>query len=119
MAHCDRCGREVSANNLILTEQKGKWFGICGACQGLMGLCHTCTHRHECSFSSSPSQTEPYIMQEIRQGNTVFRQRVKNPERVRETCQDGCVCFDKEFGCLRQINQTCGNYEEEDLNGYI
>ena len=114
MEHCDRCGMEVSANSLILTEQKGKWSKICGACQNLMGLCHTCARKYECSFNTSPSQTEPFIMQEIRQGNTVFRQRVKNPERVRETCQKDCKCFSEEFGCLREINQTCGNYEEEE-----
>lgn len=116
MERCDRCGREIPANNLVLTEQNGKMFGICGACQTLMGTCHTCVNKTVCEFETSPLQIPPVVMKEIRQGNAVIRQQIKNPDRIRETCQKGCKCFGEEFGCFRQINQTCGNYIEEELH---
>ncbi len=36
---------------------------------------------------------------------------VMNPERIRETCQKNCKCWNDEMGCLRQ-NGTCGQYKE-------
>ena len=28
---------------------------------------------------------------------------VMNPERIRETCEKNCHCFDTEFGCGKQL----------------
>lgn len=35
--------------------------------------------------------------------------QVKNPDRIRITCQTGCPCFSDENGCLREFNH-CGSY---------
>jgi hypothetical protein len=116
MERCDKCGRELPSNQLILTEQDGKWFGICPPCQSVMGMCPTCDKKRVCSFEDATINIPPTVVQEFRQGNTIIRQQVKNPDRIRETCQKGCDCFSEEFGCLRQISQTCGNYKEERIN---
>jgi hypothetical protein len=49
-------------------------------------------------------------MKEIRQGNMIAQQQVQNPERIRQTCQKGCKCWDEEFGCLKS-NGCCGNWK--------
>ena len=116
MERCDRCGREIPANELVLYQQGDKMVGICNICEAMMGTCHTCVHKINCAFNTGPSDKPPFVMREIRQGNAVIRQEIKNPDRIRETCQKGCECFGTEFGCLRQINQTCGNYKEERVN---
>lgn len=111
---CDRCGLDFESQRAIISPNKdGTYKILCPSCILLYGRCHTCTHKMTCSFEQSNSSHEPFIMQEIRHGNSIIRQRVKNPERVRETCQKDCKCFSEEFGCLRQITQTCGDYEEE------
>lgn len=112
---CCKCGLDFEPQGAILSPKSDGSFNIlCPHCALLFGHCHTCTKAKTCSFEQSNSSHEPFIMQEIRHGNSIIRQRVKNPERVRETCQKDCKCFSEEFGCLRQINQTCGNYEEEE-----
>lgn len=119
MEHCDRCGNQISTNELVIFYQNDKVVGICQHCESLMGTCYTCVHRTKCDFKDSPLKIPFTTVKEIRQGNTIFRQEVQNPDRIRETCQKGCTCFSTEFGCLRQINQTCGNYKEEPINGTI
>ena len=116
MERCDRCGRELPGNQLILDQRGDKWYGLCDKCFSFIGLCHTCTELHICPFETSSVNIEKIVMQEIRQGNAILRQQVQNPERVRETCAKECKCYSKEFGCLKQINQTCGNYAEEVYN---
>lgn len=112
---CDMCGLAFDSQRATLSPKKdGTYKVLCPNCIMLYGHCHTCTHKMTCSFEQSNSPHEPFIMQEIRHGNGIIRQRVKNPERVRETCQKDCQCFSEEFGCLRQINQTCGGYQEEE-----
>ena len=63
-----------------------------------------------CDFEENPIALPKQIQQQIRQGNSIISTVVVNPERIRETCEKNCKCFSKEFGCLRQNCQTCGEW---------
>ena len=83
---------------------------ICANCEQHIGHCPTCQCANQCSFETDPSPLPKTVQQQIRQGNMISVTTVRNPERIRVTCQKGCQCFSEEFGCLRQFN-SCGNYK--------
>lgn len=92
---------------------------ICLHCYQLVGHCATCKHQAQCSFQSDPSPLPHIVRQQIQQGPAFIVTDVKNPERIRITCQNGCKCSDGEIGCWKEnAAQVCGNYEE-DLNNVI
>ena len=112
---CCKCGLDFESRRAILSPKTdGSFKVLCPHCVLLFGHCNTCTKVKTCLFEQSNSSHEPFVMEEIHYGKNIISQRVKNPERVYETCQKDCECFSEEFGCLRQIIQTCSNYEEEE-----
>ena len=108
---CELCGGLTlpAAAIIDLTNQEEMHF-YCDSCRQHVGHCPTCKHAKNCLFETDPSSLPKAIQREIRQGNMVQIMTVKNPERIRQTCQKGCPCFSEEFGCLRQFN-SCGNYK--------
>lgn len=113
LSKCDWCGTPViipiiySVPHDDNTEEQHL---ICHNCLQKSGLCLTCKHGAYCDFEESSSTLPKQVQKQIRQGNQIMITTVVNPDRIRETCQKNCKCFSEEFGCLRQNNQTCGEW---------
>ena len=111
---CDLCHRVIVENPIIdIDNETGKVKRIlCAECNSKFGTCLTCENTKNCKFEEDPSPIPKMVQKQIRQGNMVSVMNVPNIERIRETCQKGCLCFQQENGCNRQNNQTCINYKE-------
>lgn len=107
---CDYCG-QVIFKYAILEASDGTWKCLCEQCSGLSGSCRMCSKSTTCDFETNPSSIPKAVQKQIRQGNMITVQTIKNPARTDATCRVNCQCFSEEFGCLRE-NGTCGNYND-------
>ena len=108
---CGRCNKIIPIRNYCLTKfSDGTYKPICENCLKLSGACGGCLKSTTCDFETNPSPIPKAVQKRIQQSNQIMVVTVKNPDRIRETCQKNCECFSEEFGCLRE-NGTCGNYE--------
>lgn len=108
---CDICGQATIEKLQVYKLDDGSFISMCGECAKQLGQCRTCTHGTECTFETSSSSAPKTIQKQIQQGNSIFVGQVKNPERVRQTCQNGCPCFSSNNLCLKQTpEQTCQQY---------
>lgn len=105
---CDICGNKLLKEEAVYEDGKI----ICRGCSNRSSSCYRCVHGAECSFQTDPSPLPLQIQQTIRQGNVIMQTLVKNPERIRQTCQNGCPCWSEEFECCKENYQTCGNYKD-------
>ena len=108
---CDFCGSPVIDPLLYLNEDQ-KVFFVCHSCKDKFGTCGTCKRKQDCSFIADQSMPD-MVQKQIRQGNMTTVMPVMNPQKIEKHCKNGCVCFDAEFGCLKQNCGTCGKYEGE------
>ena len=106
---CDLCGQET-LNVIYDVTNPDKILKVCQSCSEKSGTCATCKHGTTCDFNTNPSPTPKMVQKQIRQGSTTMITQIPNPDRIRETCQNGCKCYIEDFGCCRQFN-TCENYE--------
>lgn len=116
--NCEYCGRPCPQGAIVLAEaidapyQLHKNPVMCQQCFSMVGTCNLCQQRATCPFETDVSCPLPkQVQQTIRQGNMTMQSVVKNPDRIRETCQFGCKCWSDEFGCLKE-NGSCGQYKE-------
>lgn len=102
MEVCEACGNYAAHVNYA--PDGDKWHILCDSCASKLNSCAFCQNMKDCRFETDPSPTPPYVQQKIRQGPITTVATVKNPERIRQTCEKGCHCFDAEFGCMRQFH---------------
>ena len=102
------CGHPAS--KIFIVDLGDSYEFVCPHCAAASGTCQLCSHASECSFQTDPSPLPKFIRQTIQKQGFIMQQDVPNPERIDKTCREKCVCFNPEFGCLKQ-NGTCGNYE--------
>ena len=101
---CELCGNAILSGGIIDTNTAQPYL-ICDNCEQYLHTCASCLSSSSgCAFEQDPSPIPKIIMKEIRQGNAIIQQTVKNPKRIDETCKKKCFCFDENFGCLRQNN---------------
>ena len=106
---CERCGNITLQP--IIVQDGNNWHIMCGNCSiGKLNTCAFCEHSSKCEFETNPSELPKLIQQQIRQGPMISVQTIKNPDRIRETCQILCDCFDAKFGCMRESNY-CDKYK--------
>jgi hypothetical protein len=98
--NCVRCNVLLEGSDLVYDTDTGKVF--CQCCASFLHVCHTCRNVQLCSFETNPSPIPKQVQQTRRMGNSVMSQFVRNPERVKITCQNGCPCWTEEYGCSRQ-----------------
>lgn len=111
LAQCQICGRGIVGKAILNYDTHTQAVHtVCGNCDNVLYTCRTCTCGKLCDFETNPVQLPKMVQQEIRQGNMIAVQTIRNPERVRETCQKNCKCFHADFGCLKQ-NGECLNWE--------
>ena len=114
--YCDICGRPVP-RGIVITQEEDKIQLMCPACANAAGTCATCLYGVDvyCYFETDPSPTPKTVTKTIRNGNMQFIAQVKNPDRVRETCQK-CQCsFGTDFECQRQIATGCAHFHLKGL----
>lgn len=110
LIQCEICKSGLPTDNAIIDMTNEIPRTVCLRCFQLLGTCHFCKHGNFCSFETGPSPLPKFITKQIRQGNAVITTQIKNPDRIRQTCQNGCPCFDSENECMKQFN-TCGKCE--------
>lgn len=104
---CGCCGKQF-IEKPVLTQDG---IPLCPQCNQSFGLCQTCTNAARCAFDDDSSGTPKTIQKQVRQGNFISVQQVKNPKLIEITCQKGCHCWNSSFGCLKQTNGTCAQYQ--------
>ena len=101
---CETCGQTMSNPIIYTQEGSEKYYLVCGHCAPQLNGCAICTCE-TCDFQSNPSPTPLYVTQQVRQGNAIMQTQVRNPERVKITCEAGCKCWDPEE---KSCNRECG-----------
>ena len=101
--YCEICNAPIL--NPILDITNGEDYHIlCSSCANQRSSCSFCAKNIDCAFENDPSPTPKVIVKTMQQGNSYIQTQVMNPDRVRETCEKKCFCFDAKNGCLRQNN---------------
>lgn len=108
LEHCEICGK-LTLDTIIDVSIEGEFHFLCADCASARNTCRFCFHNILCSFENDPSPLPKMVIKTINQGNMLMQTQVPNPDRIRETCQKNCKCFDAEIGCLRQ-NNYCGQH---------
>lgn len=110
---CNICGNPIpKAEDAVIEVRNGKGIRIiCPTCIHLMGTCARCVEGPNCVFETSPLNIPKVVSQQIKQGQMIMVQQVKNPARIKETCMKGCCCWDGN-DCLKQEGSSCKNYKE-------
>ena len=103
---CEHCG-SITLSPIIEVDNDTIHLW-CMNCSQERNTCSFCVHNNICSFENDPSPLPKVVMKTMNQGNMYVQTQVRNPERIRETCQKNCECFDAENGCLRQNNYCTG-----------
>ena len=113
---CDICHCIIIKGEIIeLAEDGTVKHIVCESCSSKSGTCILCAHGDECSFKTDPSPLPHTIKKKVRVGQGMAVVDCPNPERIEMTCQKLCHCFDPEFGCNKQNNQTCGHFSARDF----
>jgi hypothetical protein len=114
LLHCENCGQIIATNPIFTYSTiQEKYIVLCRDCQSKTNTCETCLEATKCDFETNPSPTPKAVQKTIKQGNFTSVGTVKNPERIRETCQVNCRCFDAENGVCNKENGCCGKYKEK------
>lgn len=100
---CEACGR-TSLKPILVPVGKDTYHSICGECVTQLNTCAFCHESRTCAFETDPSPLPKWIQQKNQNGPMITVTTVMNPERIRQTCEKGCPCYDPEFGCMRQFN---------------
>jgi hypothetical protein len=98
---CETCGRPTEQQ--VLCPDGDNWHILCPNCASQLNTCAFCKKVNGCAFETDPSPLPKRVQKQFRQGNMITVTEVINPERVRQTCEKGCDCFDAKFGCMRQF----------------
>lgn len=99
---CSICHRTFA--DLFIDSKDNAY--LCAECLKMISSCELCINGGTCSFESDPSPLLKVVMRNVRQGNMTIQTQVRNPERVKITCANGCPCY-QNSECMRQYGQ-CG-----------
>lgn len=110
---CDLCGKLFIGPGTITETEDGIKI-TCASCDDNFYTCRTCVNRQHgyCKFHDQSFRPDipPIITQSMQRGPAIMQMQVHNPEREKITCEDGCECFNEDFGCCREVH-TCGNHK--------
>lgn len=99
---CETCGRQTEQQ--VLAPDGDSWHILCPNCADQLNSCGFCKNAGKCDFETNPSSLPKFVQKQIRQGPMISVTTEMNPERIRQTCEKGCDCFDANFGCMRQFH---------------
>lgn len=101
---CKACHTPIFHKQMIIDGQGNTY---CDKCWAKLNTCANCEQNVNCAFNDSPDTPKMIQKREI-VGNMQAVTNVRNPDIVRDTCQNGCSCFSEENGCMRDFNY-CDN----------
>ena len=99
--NCETCGRPIDQQ--VLCPDGDSWHILCSDCASYLNTCAFCKKVDTCTFETDPSPLPKMVQKQIRQGPMITVTEIMNPERIRQTCEKDCDCFDANFGCMRQF----------------
>ena len=99
---CETCRRPTEQQ--VLCPDGDNWHILCPNCASQLNTCSFCKKVNVCTFETDPSPLPKMVQKQIRQGPMISVTTEMNPERIRQTCEKGCDCFDANFGCMRQFH---------------
>jgi hypothetical protein len=102
IVQCETCGRPTQQQ--VLCPDGDNWHILCESCASQLNTCAFCKKVNVCTFETDPSPLPKMVQKQIRQGPMISVTTEMNPERIRQTCEKGCDCFDANFGCMRQFH---------------
>ena len=103
---CQLCGNHILQGNITIIEK----HLLCNDCASNIGTCITCELTQICTFRTDNTIKEPPVIpQTIRQGNTVMQTQIKNPARVKLTCEK-CSCYIN-GECLKEAGIGCEKHK--------
>lgn len=110
---CEICGGFIidNSNSFLTMGNDNEYHELCGRCVSAIGYCSLCSYGRVCRFETDPNPLPKAIPIQQRQGNMIIQQLVKNPERIKATCGDGCRCWQneqcqKENGCCKNFHHN-------------
>ena len=108
---CEVCGKHLTASNCIIEPGiSAPYHLLCPSCSSSIGSCRVCRYANICAFQTDSSIKEPpIILQTIQQGNTRIQTQVKNPARIKLTCEK-CKCYHGNE-CFKEAEIRCGSFE--------
>lgn len=107
---CDVCGAHIITAAMLEIDESGHVHQMCQECAKLP-LCATCIHKDECDFQRDATcHIPPVIAVQERQGNVIIQTQKINPERVKATCANGCLCC-HDSTCFKSGGVGCRNYK--------
>ena len=101
---CEVCHNPIFHKQMII-DDKGNTY--CDKCFAKLSTCANCEQNVNCAFDASPDTPKMIQKREI-VGNMQAVTNVRNPDIVKTTCQNGCLCYSEENGCMRDFN-CCNN----------
>lgn len=109
---CEICGQFIITDSVLDWDlENDKIHEVCQNCASRFNTCHTCDQTSYCDFMENPSPIPQVVMKQVRKGNMVMQTQVRNPERIKITCENGCKCWNKEEKCCYREYNTCGQYK--------
>lgn len=107
---CDICGSEMLPSQAIINMGADhKTHLICPQCNAKYHTCSVCGQADKCDFETNPIDLPKQVRKQIQTPQGYIVTDIPNPERIREICEKGCDCYDKEFGCCKQ-NNWCSHH---------
>ena len=111
MLKCDLCGQPLPNKHATFTPKGDDYIITCPNHTQLFDTCNLCRQVQTCDFETNPSKIPKVVQKQIKQGPMTQIVQIKNPDRITETCQKGCKCYNAEYGCGKEYG-ICGNYDE-------
>ena len=108
--NCALCKKPIIEDTLVYDTTLKEV--LCCKCASLLNTCYSCHSGESCDFETNLSPLPKQVQATRRMGNTVMSQVIRNPERVKITCENGCPCWSAEFGCGKNFcveNRFCPN----------
>ena len=109
LANCDICGNPT-LQPFLYKNSNNELIIVCADCISKTNGCAGCQNGNYCDFEENPSPLPMMIQKQFRQGNMVQIITIRNPEREKATCQNGCSCYSEELKCMREFN-WCKNID--------
>lgn len=107
LTKCDCCNASWNGEGAQLFEGDV----ICPSCGNSLGYCPTCELAQICPFETSSSPVPKVILKQIKQGNMVMQTQIKNPERIKVTCESECKCWNTEHQFCMKQDGFCANWD--------
>ena len=108
---CEACNKIATKNSFVVVAENETFHIVCNKCSANLTSCAFCTQCQNCDFETNTSTLPKIVQKQIQQGPMIQVVQIKNPERIKITCQAGCKCWNSaENACEREIGY-CPNYE--------